>query len=147
MNARESERPTGAAKGFLIGPLAGVAVITAWFGTELGGGAGAFVATAIGAAILGYAQALIFGVPAYLILRRRLRPRLSYAALGGGLAASAPFALLTLATEGGLAEVMSVAGPPFVAGIASGAVFWLLAFRRDYADSHGAKGSRDSISS
>ena len=43
-----------------------------------------------------YPAALIFGVPAFLILRRRLKPRVINCVLVGGVVAAAPWLLLVL---------------------------------------------------
>jgi hypothetical protein len=92
----------------------------------------------------GYPAAFIFGLPAYFSLRDRLRPRLVYALLLGGLVAAAPWALLTLVgpnpsfasigdhvtvqngqkTLWGWIEAFKLVGEVFLLGLVGGGAFW-----------------------
>jgi hypothetical protein len=98
------------------------------------------LATAIIGAVVGYVIALVLGVPSYLILRRRLRPRLVYPVLVGGLIAAGPFALGGLggiSNPAGLATLVVVLGQVFLSGAAGGFAFWLIAMKADpHADRH-----------
>jgi hypothetical protein len=107
-----------------------------------------------------YPSALIC-VPVYLTLRRRLRPKLVYVAATAGLTVMAPWSVLLLfsatanqyqSTWSGLQELAGAAGAIFLLGALGGLVFWFCAVWRDpnpdrYLASHGASGSRASISS
>lgn len=147
------------ASGFVLGPLCGAFALAAGYGV-FGGGLGMFMLSGIVATICGCAFTLALSVPAYFVLRRWLRQRLIYSVLIAGFEAIAPLVLMTLVsgpsqgalTGENLLVDAAIGGPIFVAGCVSGLVFWLIAMRNDpdpyrYVRSHGAKGSRPSISS
>jgi hypothetical protein len=151
------------AKAFLIAPLSGSIVFAGWYVPALRlDWLMGFIWTVIFAATVAYSIALVVGVPAYLVLRRLLRPRLFNVVLSGGLVATAPFTLLGIITVLGkpnpsmtwadVVEFIVFVGPIFAAGLVTGLAFWLIAVWRDpnperYLASHGARGSCDSISS
>jgi hypothetical protein len=98
-------------------------------------------------AVLGaYAPAIVLGVPAYFLLRRRLRPRLVTLVLASGIIAAAPWALLSFfsqadqATVGncvavvdgkttwcGFLHTLLWLGQIFAYGAFGGLVFWICA--------------------
>lgn len=101
---------------------------------------------ALFALVGGYPAALLFGLPALLVLKRWLRPRLVWAVLAGGLVAAAPWSLVMLipdqlesASVGGQVTVhngqrtlfgwisaLQVLGFAFALGTIGGMVFWLV---------------------
>lgn len=98
----------------------------------------------------GYPAALVFGVPALLILRRWLEPKFLYIVVAGGLVAAAPWLLLVLfgsnpdfasigthvtvqggqKTAWGWIEGFKMVGGVFLLGLVGGVAFWLLAVCR-----------------
>lgn len=93
----------------------------------------------------GYLPALVFGLPAYLFLRRRLRPTVLSCAIVGAIVAALPWALLTLLpaaqeasidgrptvlnghlTWFGLYEGAKLVGQIGVFGCLGGVAFWLI---------------------
>ena len=84
----------------------------------------------------GYPVALALGLPAYFLLRNRVKARLITATLVGGLIAGLPWlilcTLLIINSSGppGWAELMyETTIPAFGCGCVSGSVFWLIAHR------------------
>jgi hypothetical protein len=95
--------------------------------------------------LVAYASAAIFGVPAYLVFRSRVRPTLSAIMLTGGVVAAAPWVLLFLIekvpqnasadvqvtyvnvriTWARLLSNVELVGMIFGLGIIGGIVFWL----------------------
>jgi hypothetical protein len=126
--------------GFLVAPLAGGVCYTAiealisWpSGASLGEAARTLTALTLYG---GYPIALVVGVPAYLALRRLLRPRPLVAALAGGAVAVLPCLLIlywpSLAgrsprAEGWLLEEATFLALVLAAGAAGGLAFWLCA--------------------
>ena len=104
-------------------------------------------------AVPAYATAALIGVPVYLLLRRRLRPRLATVAALGGLIALAPWLVLYLVsgplpvdyarigscitvvdgvrTWCGYLEYVKLFGFLFLLGALGGLTFWLAAIWRD----------------
>jgi hypothetical protein len=123
---------------FVAAPLIG-AVVLGMLSAVMGDDPRVGVLEVFGGAVVGYLIALFLGIPAYFILRRRIRPRLIYVALVGALIASAPIVVVSLALGQGppdLAE-FQVAGLAFLSGAAGGLTFWLIAVRGDpHADRH-----------
>ncbi len=119
---------------FLAAPLAGagaLGVLSAWLP---GSNSSMAAAMAIGGAIVGYLIALTLGVPAYLVLRKRVKPRLVYPTLGGAIIASTPFMLGSLASGldgASLTGLLQTVGLAFPAGAVGGFTFWLIAVRAD----------------
>ena len=93
-----------------------------------------------------YPPTLIFGLPAYLILRRRIRPTALNCAIAGAIVAALPWILIGLlslpdyATEDGhitnenghltlwgLYDLAKLAGPIALIGSFTGVVFWAAA--------------------
>lgn len=135
---------------FLIAPLvpsAAAATVTLVDGLPNGGYLQWLVLVAL---IGGYPAALILGLPAFFILRSRLRPRFMYVTFAGGLVAAAPWLLLVLfgpnpdmATSGehvtvvsgaktlwGWLEGMRMIGGAFLLGLMGGAAFWFISMWR-----------------
>jgi hypothetical protein len=85
----------------------------------------------IGSAVLyafgAYATTLVFGLPTFLALRRRLRPTLIRCILVGVAVAAAPWLLLALFTPRGDAAITDFVARIAAVGAVGGAVFWLLA--------------------
>ena len=142
---------------FLIAPLvpAAVAPIATIFD---GLPNGSYLRTVALFALFGaYPATIIFGVPALLILRRRLKPRFVYVALAGGFVAAAPWLLLVLfgpnpdaASTGtqvtvqaghktlwGWIEDLRMVGGIFLLGLIGGVAFWLVAVCRFRTDARG----------
>jgi hypothetical protein len=69
--------------GFLVAPLCGAVLVAFWYAAASTGWS--LLLFLIAAAVGGYMVALILGLPAYLILRRLLRPRLIYVVLKAAL--------------------------------------------------------------
>lgn len=135
---------------FILAPLAPAALIataTLFDGLDNGG----FLRTAVLIALFGgYPATLLFGLPAFLILKRWVRPRLIWIVLVGGLVATAPVAcslasvrLPERATVDGVDTVqdgrLTAAGrsqnarlleATFVLGALGGLTFWLAGVRR-----------------
>lgn len=98
------------------------------------------------ALLLCYGEALAFviGLPALIILRRIIRPRLIYTMIAGGMIANAPWAFLAVmgliaAIHAPLVEVFTlpmvamaaaVVFGTFCLGAFGGAVFWAIATQR-----------------
>lgn len=84
------------------------------------------------AAMLAYPSAILFGLPAYIVLRRLLRPRLLAIAVVGGLVAIAPFVVLTIfpsAIEASSNDCVSVkAGHTTLCGTVESVKMMLLIF-------------------
>ncbi len=93
-----------------------------------------------------YPITILFGVPAYLVLKRRVRLKFLTICLVGGVIAAAPWLLLTLFTNPdyamigdrvtvqnghktwfGWIEILRFLGECFIFGAIGGAVFWALA--------------------
>jgi hypothetical protein len=163
MSAEADAASLRIAKAFLIAPMFGSIVLAGWYDPAKGlDWLIDLFGMALFAAAAAYSIALVVGVPAYLVLRRRLRPRLGYVVISGGLVAAAPLALFGAIdvlktpkpslTWAEVIEFVGSIGPIFAAGAVTGLVFWLVAVWRDpnpnrYLANHGAKGSRPSISS
>ena len=104
-----------------------------------------------------YPAPIIFGVPAFLFLRRRLKPRFVYVVLAGGFVAAAPWLLLVLLgpnpdtasigthltvqaghkTLWGWIEDLRMVGGVFLLGLIGGVAFWLVAVCRFHTDARG----------
>ena len=143
-------RPLSTARiifGFIIAPAVPAAILAFWTFFD-GVDNGSYLRTvAMFALYGGYPAAVIFGVPALLVLRRCLSPRFVYALAVGGLVACAPWFLMFLL--GDAADYASIDGRPtvlegertlfgwfealkflglvFALGAAGGTVFWLVA--------------------
>lgn len=98
----------------------------------------------------GYPATLVFGLPAFLILRSRLQPRFLYVTFAGGLVAAIPWLLLVLfgsnpdmamigehvtvrdgvKTAWGWIEGLKMVGGVFLWGLVGGSVFWFAAVWR-----------------
>lgn len=120
--------------GFLAAPLAGagaLGILSAWLP---GDNSSAAAAMAIGGAIVGYLIAFALGIPAYLVLRKRVKPRLVYPTLGGAIIASAPFVVGELAfgvNRASLVGLFEIVRLAFPAGAVGGLAFWLIAVKSD----------------
>lgn len=99
----------------------------------------------------GYPATLIFGLPAFLILRSRLEPRFLYVTIAGGLVAAIPWLLLVLfgsnpdtamigehvtvrdgmKTTWGWIEGLKLVGGVFLWGLVGGIAFWFAAVWRN----------------
>jgi len=94
--------------------------------------------------------ALVIGLPALIILRRIIRPRLIYTMIAGGMIANTPWAYLAIMglvaiIKGSLVNVIAptmvamaaaVVFGTFCLGAFGGAVFWALATNRPQAETH-----------
>jgi len=135
---------------FILAPLAPALLIslpTSFDGLDNGG---LLKTVAMFALFGGYPATLIFGVPALLILKRWLRPRLMWLMLAGGLVASAPVACSTLTgpqpesawvdgrliaqggnlTEAGWTQMSHLLVAIFVLCATGGLTFWLVGVRQ-----------------
>jgi len=139
------------ALGFLMAPLVPAALWLLpglWYGTPVASfGSQVMLVTFYGP----YPAIVLLGVPAYLLLRRRLSPRLITVALAGGVIAAAPWAVLLLllphptdawvgrchtvinghTTWCGYLEGMKFIALVFGLGVIGGIVFWICAVWRD----------------
>ena len=141
------------ALGFLVAPLAGGAAISAMALADASPLSDAFSFAALAVLYGGYPPALVLGIPAYLALRRRVRPRPATLALAGGTIAILPW-LWAMYWPGLRAGVSSQVGNCvseingattwcghlenakylaliFAAGAVGGLAFWLCAAWRD----------------
>jgi hypothetical protein len=139
------------ALGFLMAPLAPAALWLLpglWHGTPLASLRSLVMLVAM---VGGYPAVVLLGVPAYFLLRRRLRPRLITVALAGGLIAAAPWAawlpLLPNPSDAwdsrchrvidghttlcGYVEDMQFIALVFGLGVIGGIAFWICAIWRD----------------
>lgn len=124
---------------FLTAPMAGAVTLGVTSVWTSNGDPSMGVLMAMGGAMVGYLIAFVLGVPAYLLLRRRVKPRLIYPVLVGGVIAAAPFAVGDLASGSALANpsvLSSVAGMAFLSGAVGGLVFWLIAVKTDKNAKH-----------
>ena len=76
--------------GFLLVPLVSSIALTLPFATDLSSLAGSVLVVAV---VGGYPAGLVLGIPAYVLLRRRLRPRAATMAAVGGSIAAAPWSV------------------------------------------------------
>lgn len=139
-------RPARIILAFLIAPLAPsalAATLTLFDGHPNGGYRQWFALFAFAA----FPTALLLGAPAYFLLRNRLKPRLVYIVLTGGLIAVAPWMLLVIfgpapefASSGqrvtvehgartlwGWLEALGSISGIFALGLIGGFTFWLVA--------------------
>ena len=86
----------------------------------------------IAAVYFGYPATLVLGVPAYLLLRRRVRPTLPTVVLVGGLVAATPWLVLMLLNENaaqatwrGFLEHLKFLFFVFGLGAVGGLTFWI----------------------
>jgi len=135
---------------FILAPLAPALLIslpTLFDGLDNGG---LLKTVAMFALFGGYPATLIFGVPAFLILKRWVRPRLVWIMLTGGLVAAAPVALSLLLTrppefasidgqviaqagrltKAGWIQHLYMLGAIFTLGVIGGLAFWIVGVRR-----------------
>jgi hypothetical protein len=147
--------------GFLLAPLIASALAASAMAVLLAGTPPtldrivvAWAVVFVGALVYAYPTALMLGGPFYVLLHRRLRPRLIYCLLVGGSIAVVPVLAVAIALARSRvtpADVFSLAGTfgsLFGLGSVGGLVFWLCAFRgAAQPASQGARGSRASISS
>jgi hypothetical protein len=119
---------------FLTAPMAGAAVLGMLSAWTPRGDPSLAILVAMGGAIVGYPIAFALGIPAYFLLRRRVRPRLTYPVLVGAIIAAAPFAVSDLAFGSASANpsaLFSVVGMAFLSGAVGGLAFWLIAIKTD----------------
>jgi hypothetical protein len=118
--------------GFIAAPLVGAAALGVGSAC-LGDGPVAYL-VAIGGAVVGYLITLVLGVPAYLVLRKRIRPRFIYPIGVGGFIAAAPVAIGALADSSNAGELIAqlrFPGLVFFCGALGGLAFWLIAIKAD----------------
>ena len=135
------------ALGFVVAPLApsALAAVSTLADGGPNGGYGQWLA--LFALVGGYPATLVFGIPAYFVLSRFLRPRLIYVVLAGGVVAAAPFVLVMLfggvadyasvgehvtaqrgvRTFWGWIEMLKAVGLAFGLGLVGGLAFWMAA--------------------
>jgi hypothetical protein len=144
-------KPWRLALGFLVAPLVPAALWLMpglWHGTPIT----SFGSQVMLVVIYGpYPATALLGLPAYLMLRRRLSPRFITVALAGGLIAAAPWSVLMLllpkpsdawigschtvidgqTTWCGYLEGIKFIGLVFGLGAIGGIAFWICAIWRD----------------
>jgi hypothetical protein len=148
-------RPARLALGFLLAPLVPAfvwAFSPFWFSFDRVNVAGA-ASFLVWIAIVAYATAAVDGIPVYVLLRRRLRPRLATVAAAAGLIAIVPWLALYFAslpspaayarvgdcvtvvdgarTWCGYVEDLKLFAFVFILGALGGVTFWLCAVWRD----------------
>ncbi len=153
---QQRPRPGRLILAFLVAPLAPsalVATATIFDGVDNGGYGRWFAFVAV----VAIPTALLFGVPAYFFLRNRVKPRLAYIVLTGGLVATAPWLLLVgfdlpyFASSGqrvtiqggartlwGWLEWLSSISWIFALGMIGGLAFWLVALGLPGRKLHGS---------
>ncbi len=125
------------AAAFIAAPLFASLLTGAGLATFTGGAMGPWLPMAFGIAVVALMVAapltVVLGIPAYLLLRRRVKARLTGSALTGAAIAATPWLAVVLAgaASGSLAEPWTILWPLgllIVVGAASGALFWWIAF-------------------
>ncbi|WP_300579222.1 hypothetical protein [Phenylobacterium sp.] len=154
---QQRPRPERLILAFLIAPLAPSALAATWTlfdGVDNGG----YLQWLRLFALVAYPTALVFGAPAYFLLRNRVKPRLVSVALMGGLVAAAPWILLAIfgpapdfassgsrvtvengsATLWGWIGTFRLVSGVFVLGLIGGLTFWLVALGLPGRKRHGS---------
>ena len=162
--------------GFLLAPMASTFAVGAVIAASNGGVLGLsalFFAMLIGTPIALVWSAIV-GLPTYSFLRNRARPTVPNVTLAGGGVTTAPWIAILVITGltylagatlypekggyevdwGSIAEAMKATSSIYALGSLGGLVFWLAVYwrgprlsRPTARHSHGARGSRASISS
>lgn len=78
--------------------------------------------------ILGaYPAAITFGIPALVILRKRVKSTLAVTALAGGLVASLPWWIFAILAGSDMIDaILETALPAFILGLLGGAIFFMV---------------------
>ena len=143
---------------FVLAPLVPAALVAATTLFDGSPNGGYLTWLALFAVFGAYPATVLFGLPAFFLLRRRLKPRLASVVLVGGLVAAAPWLLIVVfvpnpdsamigehvtvnhgvKTIWGWIEGLKLVGGVFLLGLLGGIAFWFAALWRPLSDARTA---------
>ena len=115
--------------GFVMAPLIAGFLYAIFYSARLGSTS---ILIFLATWVFALAATIILGVPAYLVLRRRVRPRLPIVALVGGLIGAAPALAIVINSRyfvagtppGTALDWLKFPGEFFLFGLIGGVIFW-----------------------